>query len=89
MITVGIDIGSLSAKAVVMKDNEIICWRVILTGPDSVEAASKVTESALEGCGLSLQNVQYMVATGYGRVNVPFAQRHVTEISCQLAQSRT
>jgi bzd-type benzoyl-CoA reductase Q subunit len=37
---------------------------------------------ALEGTGLTLDKVQYTVGTGYGRVNVPFAQRAVTEIAC-------
>jgi bzd-type benzoyl-CoA reductase Q subunit len=37
---------------------------------------------ALEGTGLTLDAIQYTVGTGYGRVNVPFAQRAVTEIAC-------
>jgi len=37
---------------------------------------------ALEGTGLTLDKVQYTVGTGYGRVNVPFAQRAITEIAC-------
>lgn len=82
MITAGIDIGSLSAKAVVMKDSEIVSWSVILTGPDSAEAARRVTDCALNSSGLRFDDLEYIVSTGYGRVNVPFAQRNVTEISC-------
>jgi bzd-type benzoyl-CoA reductase Q subunit len=37
---------------------------------------------ALEGTGLILDNLRYTVGTGYGRVNVPFARRAITEIAC-------
>jgi len=37
---------------------------------------------ALEGTGMKLENIQYVVGTGYGRVNVPFANRAITEITC-------
>jgi activator of 2-hydroxyglutaryl-CoA dehydratase len=37
---------------------------------------------ALEGTGLEQEKIQYVVGTGYGRVNVPFADRAITEIAC-------
>jgi predicted CoA-substrate-specific enzyme activase len=32
--------------------------------------------------GISLNDIEYIVATGYGRINVPFADRHFTELTC-------
>ena len=75
MIVCGVDIGSSSAKAAIMEDSKVISSRIIPTGPDSAETARKVVEEALNTNGLSMKHIQYIVSTGYGRVNVPFAQR--------------
>jgi len=82
MIVSGVDIGSLSAKAVIMEDGAIRGWGIIFTGTDSMESANSVMALVSGECNLSLDDVQYTVATGYGRVNVPFAQATVSEISC-------
>ncbi len=82
MITAGIDIGSLTGKAVILKDNEILAWNLIPTGPDSSETAQEVTDMTLKGAGLSLDNMDYIVSTGYGRVVVPFSDKNITEITC-------
>jgi predicted CoA-substrate-specific enzyme activase len=81
VIVAGIDIGSSSAKAVIMEDSGILSSSIIPTGPSSTETAQQVMEKALSN-GLSLEDVKYIVSTGYGRVNVPFAQKNITEISC-------
>jgi len=39
----------------------------------------------LEKTGLSTDDMDYIVATGYGRVNVSFANRTITEITCHAA----
>jgi predicted CoA-substrate-specific enzyme activase len=82
MIVAGIDIGSRAAKSVVMKDNEIISAFIGDTGPESVKTANMTINSVLKKTGLSLKDVDYIVATGYGRILVPFAQENISEISC-------
>jgi predicted CoA-substrate-specific enzyme activase len=82
MITAGIDIGSLTGKALIMKDNEILAWKIIPTGPDSSETATEVTDIVLKETGLSLDGIDYIVSTGYGRVVVPFSDKNITEITC-------
>ena len=82
MITLGVDVGSLTGKAVVLGDDGILAWEIILTGPDSVETATSVTAAALAKAGLGLSDMTAVVSTGYGRIVVPFAQRNVSEISC-------
>jgi bzd-type benzoyl-CoA reductase Q subunit len=47
-----------------------------------VQSADKALAWALEGTGLSREDIKYIVATGYGRVSVDFADKAVTEISC-------
>ena len=82
MITLGVDIGSLTGKALVLKDNEILAWDLILTGPDSVETATATTNNVLEKAALKLDDMDFIVSTGYGRIVVPFANKNVSEISC-------
>ncbi len=82
MSSVGIDIGSLSTKAALLLDGKVDCWELILTSPDTVASAQEVMDKVMKKAGLSLKNIDYVVATGYGRVQVPFANKNVTEISC-------
>lgn len=82
MIFAGIDIGSRAAKAVLLKDNEIISSTIQDTGPESVKTSESLLKIVLEGTGLTRNDITYTVATGYGRVLVPYAQENVSEISC-------
>jgi predicted CoA-substrate-specific enzyme activase len=87
MIVAGVDIGSLSTKALVLEGGNIRGWAVIRTGPDPEASAARVTDLALERSSLTPGDIQCTAATGYGRVNVPFAQVTITEISCHARGS--
>jgi bzd-type benzoyl-CoA reductase Q subunit len=65
-----------------MLDGEIYCYSSMRTGSNSPDSAKNAMDWALEGTGLTLDKIQYVVGTGYGRVNVPFAKRAITEIAC-------
>lgn len=82
MFVAGIDIGSRGSKAVVMEDNSLVSFSICETGPESVKTAHSTIERAFNGNGLSLKDMTCVVATGYGRVLVPFANANVSEISC-------
>lgn len=82
MIVAGIDVGSSSAKAVIIQDDTIVSSGLIPTGADSTAAATDAMEVSLKKIGLKFEDVDYTVSTGYGRVNVPFANKNITEISC-------
>jgi len=83
MITVGIDIGSLSTKSVLMNDDkDILAFDVVLTGGINRAAAETTYENVLAKAGIPRGDVGYVVTTGYGRENVPFADKHVSEITC-------
>lgn len=77
---IGIDIGSTSAKAAVLDGDELLATYVIPTGYSGKEAALKLQQILLDD-GYDA-DVLPVVATGYGRVAVPFALQTVTEISC-------
>ncbi len=82
VVTAGVDIGSVGSKAVIMADDKICSCSVIRTGSNSPDSAKKVMDLAIEGTGLKLTNLDYIVGTGYGRVNVPMANKAITEIAC-------
>jgi bzd-type benzoyl-CoA reductase Q subunit len=82
IITAGVDVGSVGSKAVVMADGDIYAWSVMRTGSNSSDSAKKALGWAMENTGLSLEDINYIVGTGYGRVNVPMANRAITEIAC-------
>lgn len=80
MYQVGIDIGSSAAKAVVMEGETILKKILLSTGFSSRETADQIYRQ-LAGEGITAENARY-VATGYGRVSVPYADQTVTEITC-------
>ena len=81
-ITVGIDVGSVSSQAVVMADGQIFAYGNMRTGSDSPDSARKALKFALESTDMPEDRMDYCIGTGYGRVNVPFADRSITEIAC-------
>jgi len=77
----GVDIGSTMTKVVIM--NQTTLASVIgPTGPEHRKLANRVMEEALAKANLPFEDITYVVATGYGRINVPFADKQITEISC-------
>ncbi len=89
MLTCGIDIGSVSTEAVIFnKENkEIASYIIMPTGSNSKTAAEKALELACEKINIEKDKVDFIVATGYGRINVPFADKNITEISCHAKGS--
>lgn len=82
IITAGIDIGSVGSKVAIMLDGELYAYSVMRTGGVSEATSVKAAEWALKETGLQKEKIHYVVGTGYGRVNVPFADRTITEIAC-------
>jgi predicted CoA-substrate-specific enzyme activase len=79
----GIDIGSTMTKVVLMdKSDNLLSSIKGPTGPEHRQLANEVMQQALEEAGLQIDDISYIVATGYGRLNVPFADRQITELSC-------
>jgi predicted CoA-substrate-specific enzyme activase len=77
----GVDIGSTMTKVVIAGNGKEFSLTGP-TGPEHRKLANRVMEEALHLAGIAFDDVTYVVATGYGRINVPFADRQVTEITC-------
>ena len=83
MIGIGIDIGSTAAKVAVVDGEGSLAWTCVQpTGYSSVDAAERLRgELAAAGYDVTGDDVR-VIATGYGRVAVPYANKVVTEITC-------
>lgn len=82
--TVGIDIGSRSAKGVLIANGEVYT-AIIPTGFYMEETAQKLFDILFEQSGLTLGDIDYVVGTGYGRIALKLKEvpvQIVTEISC-------
>ena len=79
----GIDSGSTSTNMVILSGSGKICGSAIVrTGAKAENGAKNAFEKALAEAGISESDVKCVVATGYGRKNIAFADKTVTEISC-------
>ncbi|ABK61888.1 MULTISPECIES: acyl-CoA dehydratase activase [Clostridium] len=82
MFTMGIDIGSASSKVVILKDgSDIIAAEVIQVGTGS-SGPKRALEAALSKSGLKMEDMDKIVATGYGRFAIEEADKQISEISC-------
>ena len=79
----GIDSGSTSTNAVIINEHgELLSSAVVRTGAKSIESAQRARSQVLQQAGLTEAQIRITAATGYGRISIPFADLHITEISC-------
>ncbi|MBN1327641.1 MAG: 2-hydroxyglutaryl-CoA dehydratase [Candidatus Cloacimonetes bacterium] len=81
-IFAGIDSGSRTTKLVMLREQEIIYKAINLTGIDPPETAAVMFQKACRLIDTGTDQVEKLYATGYGRNNIPQADRKISEISC-------
>ncbi len=81
MITVGIDVGSMTTKAVLLNGQ---IWRSVIrpTGCSPRQSARDAFDELLQGTGLRAGEISHITGTGYGRIALDFINDAVTEITC-------
>ena len=82
MIVAGCDVGSLTGKAVILNNSEILYSSIVPTTPKPERTARNAMDEALQKSNLVLEDIEYIVGTGYGRVKIPFANSELSELSC-------
>ncbi len=80
MYSLGIDSGSVATKGVLF-DGENFEYKIIPTGWSPKNACTEIFNYFLEHKNLKQDDV-FIVATGYGRVSIDFADKEITEITC-------
>jgi len=84
VIVAGVDIGAVSSKAVILLDGQPYAFSQVRTRTPK-ESAFRAIGAALAKAHLKLENIHYIVVTGRGRTQVPFARKTITEIACGAA----
>ena len=80
--TVGIDVGSTYTKALVLSEDHRIVGRVMEpTGFQLAQVAERAHQTAVAEAGVSMDDVDYVVATGFGRHQAELSDVHVTDLT--------
>lgn len=82
MITAGCDVGSLTAKAVILNDDAIVASEVMRAYSSPEKSAREVMERTLSKAGLKFEDLECCVGTGYGRKHISFVKSVESEIAC-------
>ena len=84
MICAGIDAGSRSIKAVLYDTarSEVLASGLADQGVEQERLATELFERLLNTAGLERSQISGIVATGYGRNAIRFADTTITEITC-------
>lgn len=85
MLTLGIDIGSITTKAALMRDGALAGTRIGFTGYQMSRAWRQVVDELTGEMGISFSEIDRIVSTGYGRAGVDAAHKTITEITCHAA----
>jgi (R)-2-hydroxyacyl-CoA dehydratese activating ATPase len=79
----GLDLGSTMTKVVIIDDTEAIIAKTVKhTGAEHRRLAHEVMLETLTQANLRFEEIEFVIATGYGRINVPFADKQISELSC-------
>jgi benzoyl-CoA reductase subunit A len=84
VIAAGVDVGAVSSKAVILLDGQPYAVSRVPTRTPK-ESAFKAIDAVLAKTQLKLEHIQYIVGTGRGRTQVPFARKTISEIACGAA----
>jgi len=82
MVFAGLDIGSQSTCAVIVNEREIITSALIPSGVNPKKIGIEALNLALEKANLNQSDIQYFIATGYGRYQTE-SDEQISEITCQ------
>lgn len=79
----GIDSGSTTTNMVALDgEGAVVGSAIVRTGPKAQVGAHAAFGAVLESLGARPEDFKAIVATGYGRFNIPFANGTKTEITC-------
>jgi len=78
----GVDVGAATVEAVIMQDSSVSGYSIMSSGAMLALSAQAVLGKALKEAGIFMEDLRYIVATGWGRESITFANKIITEITC-------
>lgn len=82
IITMGIDVGSTASKCIVLKNGKDIIGKALIPVGAGTSGPERVVKEIVETTGITLEDMNYILATGYGRNSITFANQQMSELSC-------
>lgn len=82
MYTMGIDIGSAASKAVILLDGKTVVAKLTVPLGTGTSGPQQVYDGVFAASGLVRGDIARIVVTGYGRMNCPFSEEQLSELSC-------
>jgi predicted CoA-substrate-specific enzyme activase len=81
-LTLGVDVGASATKAVLLDGDDVRARAIRKSGANFATAATACRDEVLTAAGINAADIGHIIATGYGRRSVTFADDAVTEITC-------
>jgi predicted CoA-substrate-specific enzyme activase len=78
----GIDIGSSASKCIIMKNGEEVIGKSVISVGTGTSGPDRVVKAALNDAGLEMKDMNFVIATGYGRNSITEATLEMSELSC-------
>jgi len=82
MAVAGIDMGSQSTKVVILEGDRILAAVTLQTGDSGESEALQAMDEALRQACLKPEDMRNVVSTGAGQMNVSFARKQRSTVSC-------
>jgi predicted CoA-substrate-specific enzyme activase len=82
MFFLGVDMGSASAKGVLLAGREILAQVEFPSGGDFRLTAERIREELVSKARVPVKSVSYTIATGFGSKSVTYSDSILTDISC-------
>ncbi|MEA5136549.1 MAG: (R)-2-hydroxyglutaryl-CoA dehydratase activase HgdC [Candidatus Fimivivens sp.] len=82
IITMGIDVGSTASKCIVLKNGKEIIGKALIPVGAGTSGPERVVKEIVETTGIKIEDMNYILATGYGRNSITFANQQMSELSC-------
>ena len=83
ILTMGIDVGSTASKCVILKDGSEIVSKSLVAVGTGTSGPSRAIAQVLENAGMTREQMDFVLATGYGRNSLDgLADMQMSELSC-------
>jgi len=82
LIYAGCDLGTISAKAIIIEEGHILATEILPYKSLPKQAATNVMEKAINKVGLTQDRIAYILATGFGKKAVSYADNDIPELLC-------
>ena len=83
IFTMGIDVGSTASKCVIITDGKDLVAKALVAVGTGTSGPARAIAEVLESAGMTREQMDYVLATGYGRNSLDgLADQQMSELSC-------